>query len=86
MSEVEEETYGKVSIWESLQDDPRNDMPAGTRYVKFGTRPDPDYTVLTESGVKEITHEQVIAVDLPGKMSKEEIREYLQEEVLPLDD
>ena len=78
--------YSYASIWESLRDDPRNDVPAGTRTLQFGSRPDPDYEVMTEDNVKRITHEKVCDVDFPGEMTEEEIADYVVEEVLPLDD
>lgn len=84
--EGQQELYGVASIWESLRDDPRNDTPAGTQMLEFGCRPDPDYTVLTESGPKLITFEKVTDIELPSAMTKEEVKDYVQEEVLPLDD
>jgi hypothetical protein len=78
-------TYGAASIWESLRDDPRNDAPAGTQVLEFGFAPDPEYDVLTEDGPKRITYEKVCDIDLPGEMTKEEIKDYVQEEVLPLE-
>jgi len=73
--------YKHAVIAESLRDDPRNDMKAGTQTIHYGKDPDPDYSVLTDEGVKRITHDIVDHIEAPRRMSKGEFSRYIQEEV-----
>lgn len=77
--------YKFAVIAESLRDDPRNDVEAGTQTIHFGFDPDPDYDVLTDDGVKRITHETVERIEAPHRMSKSEFKQYIRDEVLPLE-
>jgi len=73
-------------IAESLRDDPRNDAEAGTQTIHFGSDPDPDYNVLTDDGVKRITHDIVERIEAPRELTKNEFKEYIRDEVLPLEE
>ena len=78
-------TYKHAVIVESLRDDPRNDVEAGTQTVHFGRDADPDYNVLTDNGPKRITHEIVKQIEAPRPMTKAEFTEYIREQALPLE-
>jgi len=78
--------YKHAVIAESLRDDPRNEVDAGMQTIHFGRNPDPDYNVLTDDGPKRITHEIVEHIEAPRRMTKDEFKQYIQDEVLPLDD
>ena len=78
--------YKYAVIVESLRDDPRNDVEAGTQTIHFGRDPDPDYDVLTDDGPKRITHDVVERIEAPEQLSKHAFKEYIRDEVLPLTD
>jgi hypothetical protein len=52
---------------------------------EHGFDPDPDYDVLTDDGVKRITHEVVERIEAPHRMAKSEFKQYIRDEVLPLE-
>lgn len=79
-------TYKHAVIAESLRDDPRNDAPAGTQTIHFGSNPDPDYDVITDDGPKRITHEIVKKIEAPRRMNEREFTRYIRDQVLPLED
>lgn len=79
-------TYEHAVIAESLRYDPRNDNDAGTQTVHFGPDPEPDYHVLTDDGPLLITHEIVERIDAPRAMTRDEFVDYIQEEVLPMEE
>lgn len=78
--------YKYAVIAESLRDDPRNDAEAGTQTIHFGSNPDPDYNVLTDDGVKRITHDIVERIEAPRKLTKDEFKQYIRDEVLPFEE
>ena len=78
--------YKYAVISESLRDDPRNEVEAGTQTIHFGRDPDPDYDVLTDNGPKRITHEIIERIEAPRKMAKDEFKQHIQNEVLPLEE
>lgn len=78
--------YKHAKIAESQREDPRNEIPEGTRTVVFGKDADPDYTVLTDDGPVRITFETIKEIEAPERMTKARWRTYLQREILPLDE
>jgi len=72
--------YKYSRIAESQVDDPRNKIESGTLTVHLGKDTDPDYTVLCEEGIIEITHEIVEEYEAPEMMSEDELLEWTKEQ------